>query len=78
MWYQDLLTTAITVCGEVQGHNYISEKEIVLEFLLLELRSIKAMGYSRKPRPILRFLPEAIQSRLVLQLLLSCQHRLLH
>ena len=33
MCHQELLTTAITVRGEVQGHNTILEKEIVLELL---------------------------------------------
>ena len=33
MWHRELLSTTITVSGEVQGKNAIPDKNIVLEFL---------------------------------------------
>ena len=75
MWNQELLSTAITVCGEVQGHNAIPEKEIVLEFLPQQLSDVKAIGYNCEPHPILRCPSEAIQSRPVRQILPSQKNR---
>ena len=69
MWHQDRLNTTITVSGEIQGENSISEKKIVLELLPLQLRDVKALGNSRKPCPIIHFPLEAIQSCPVFQLL---------
>ena len=52
MIYQELITATVAGRGDFLGHQPISEANIVLEFLLRQLRSIQAMGYSAKPCPI--------------------------
>ena len=77
MLHRELLNTTITVSGEIQGHNAIPEKKIVLELLPEQLRYIKAMGYTCEPCPILCFLTETIHPCPSYHLLLSRQRHLI-
>ena len=60
MLNQELFTATITVYGDVLRHQPISEANIIPEFLLRQLRAIKAMSYSAKPCPIPRCPMEAV------------------
>ena len=55
MLYRELLTTTIAGHGYVLQHQPISEAKIILEFLLIQLRAIKAIRYSDNTFPIPRF-----------------------
>ena len=54
------VTTVIAGHGDVLRHQPISETKIVPEFLLRQLRAIKAVGYSANTCPIPRFPMEAV------------------
>ena len=50
--HAELLTATVAGRGDVLEHQPISEENIIPEFLMRQLRAIKAMRYSAKPCPI--------------------------
>ena len=54
MLYREILTAIIAGRGDFLRHQPISEAEIIPEFLLRQLRAVKAMRYITKPCPIPR------------------------
>ena len=60
MLYQELLTATIAGRGDVLRNQPISEAKIIPEFLLRQIRAVKAVGYSAKPCPIPRCSMEAV------------------
>ena len=56
----------------------ISEAEVILEFLLRQLRAVKAMRYSAKTRPVPHLPMEVVTILASCQLFLSRQFRHIH
>ena len=75
---REILTKTIAGCRDVLRHQTIYWVKIIPKFIPRQLRAVKAMGYSAKPRPIPHLHMEAVTLLNSCDLHLYSQLRHLH